>query len=438
MTHQLLKQLKANHAAGHFHEPAGDDDLTAEQLPVRLLAFYLPQFHPTAENDGWWGTGFTEWTNVTKALPRFRGHYQPRLPADMGFYDLRLAGVLDQQARLARRHGIHGFCFYYYWFGGRRILERPLELLLAHSEIDLPFCVSWANENWTRTWDGGSSQVLLAQQHSAEDDVAFIDSLLPAFRDPRYIRVDGRPLLLVYRPSLLPDARATVARWRERLIAAGIGDPFVVMTRNFDVGDPRPFGMDAAAEFPPHNCPVHQRKPIFLLDPEFRGDAVEYEDVVAHFLAAPAADYPVFRGVMPSWDNIARRPTRGRAFRGATPPAYGEWLAATCRRTIAEHRPEERFVFVNAWNEWGEGAYLEPDRHNGHAYLRTTARVLRTARAEQAEEGNHSLTRSAPRPAPPRVSVRVRAARVLQQQHANAHNAVQRLLSRTRLGTTPT
>ena len=182
---------------------------------IRPIAFYLPQFHPTPENDEWWGKGFTEWTNVTKARPLFPGHYQPQLPADMGFYDLRLPEAREAQAALAREYGIHGFCYYHYWFNGRRILERPFNEVLASGKPDFPFCLCWANENWTRVWDGGEKNVLLEQKYSHEDDLAHIESLIPAFRDERYIRIDGKPLFLVYRTGLLPNPARTAEIWRE-------------------------------------------------------------------------------------------------------------------------------------------------------------------------------------------------------------------------------
>src|SRR6266478_229140 len=190
-------------------------------MKIRPIAFYLPQYHTIPENDIWWGKGFTEWTNVVKARPQFKGHYQPHLPGELGFYDLRLEEVRQRQAALAREYGLYGFCYYHYWFNGRRILERPFKEVLASGKPDFPFCLCWANENWTRVWDGGGQDVLLQQHYSAEDDRQHIRWLANAFRDPRYIRIGGRPLFLVYRTELLPDPARTAAIWRNEVAKAG-------------------------------------------------------------------------------------------------------------------------------------------------------------------------------------------------------------------------
>lgn len=219
---------------------------------AKLIAFYLPQYHPIPENSAWWGTGFTEWKNVSKALPLFKGHYQPHLPADLGFYDLRLPEARIAQADLAREYGIHGFCYYHYWFNGRRILERPFNEVLASGSPDFPFCLCWANENWTRTWDGGSADILLQQDYSDEDDRNHIRSLLPALADSRYIRVDGKPLILIYRTELLPNPERTSDIWRSESYTAGIGELYLARVESFTSGiEPASIGFDAAVEFAP-------------------------------------------------------------------------------------------------------------------------------------------------------------------------------------------
>lgn len=376
---RLLEQLHANAGPGEFYrhdDPAAGPPADAK---VRLIAYYLPQFHPIPENDLWWGKGFTEWTNVTKAVPRFVGHYQPRLPGELGFYDLRSPDVIRRQAALARKYGIYGFCVHYYWFGGRRLLETPLNLLLENKDIDINFCLCWANENWTRRWDGQEHEILIAQSHSPEDDIMFARSLEPMFQDPRYIRIEGRPLLVVYRPALLPDPLATARRWRQHFARAGLGNPYLTMAQTWGDEDPRPYGFDAAVEFPPHKLWDAQRlnSDVEMLDPGFEGSVHAYDDLMKRAMAAPApGGYKLFPGVCPGWDNEARRPGKGTAFAFSTPERYGAWLAHACRRVLNEFKPEERLVFINAWNEWAEGAYLEPDRHFGFAYLDETASVL--------------------------------------------------------------
>lgn len=346
---------------------------------VRLIAFYLPQFHSIPENDSWWGKGFTEWNSVTRGLPRFVGHYQPRIPRDLGFYDLSLHGPLERQVELARSSGIEGFCFYFYWFDGRRLLERPLENFLNAREIDFPYCVMWANENWTRTWDGLEKDVLIAQTYKEDDEAALLDEFADLFADRRYIRIGDRPLLIVYRPGLIPNARATIAGWRQYLLREHDATPFICMVQGFGDEDPLEFGLDGAVEFPPHKLATNlerANKSVRVVDSGFAGNVHRYDDLVARALAVEPPKFPLIRTVVPSWDNEARRPGRGTTFSGSTPAKYEDWL----RRSIAFARKHpvngESMVFVNAWNEWGEGAYLEPDVHFGSAYLNATARAV--------------------------------------------------------------
>lgn len=346
-----------------------------EQAP-KLIAFYLPQFHPIPENDEWWGRGFTEWRNVVRGTPAYDGHHQPHLPADLGFYDLRVPEVRDRQADLARQYGVHGFCYYYYWFGGRRLLERPLLEVVQSGRPDFPFCICWANENWTRRWDGRDSEVLIGQHHSSAEDEAFILDLIPILSDPRYIRVDGKPLILVYRLALFPDPAQTARTWRRVAAEHGIAGLQLCAVHTSWFGDPRIYGFDAAAEFPPHTVAElpDVRSRLQGVHPGFQGRVVDYQLAMDHYLARPPVDYPLYRTVMARWDNSARRGENALIFHNATPALYRLWLGQLIRQ--ARHTPGREFVFINAWNEWAEGAHLEPDVLAGHSYLEVTRQAL--------------------------------------------------------------
>ncbi|WP_295630854.1 glycoside hydrolase family 99-like domain-containing protein [Novosphingobium sp.] len=383
-----------------------------ESHRVRAIAYYLPQFHTIPENDDWWGAGFTEWRSVTKALPRFAGHYQPRLPADLGFYDLSDVETIRKQADLAARGGIYGFCIHDYWFGGDRLLETPLELILANRDIPLRFCLNWANENWTRTWDGLDQQVLKAQAHSSEDDLAYAAHLLRCFADPRYIRVDGRPLVMLYRPGILPDGKATVARWRDFIRAAGEADPYVIMPQARGDNDPGTYGMDAVAGFPPHKISGHLENisaELAVYDPAFIGAVHDYAEAARTEEAMREPGMKLFPGVCLGWDNDARRPGRGVTFAGATPQLYGDWLHSAGTHALGLGSRDEAMVFINAWNEWGEGTYLEPDLHFGHAFLAETRRVIDALNAgTRRAAGNGASTTAALRSSRRKLFNRVR------------------------------
>lgn len=360
-------------------------------MNVRAIAFYLPQFHPIPENDNWWGKGFTEWTNVAKARPRFSGHYQPHLPADLGFYDLRLPEAREAQARLAREHGIYGFCYYHYWFNGRRILERPVDEIVASGKPDFPFCLCWANENWTRRWDGENEKVLLRQIYSPEDDVAHIRALARYFKDPRYIRVEGKPLLLIYRVANLPDPAGTVRRWRTELERLGFPGVYLCNVESVSKDRvPRSIGFDAAVEFAPDSStlppPQRRSRPwcwarkLRLSNRAFAENYIaDYAETMRYMLSkSPPIDYLRFHGVTPSWDNSARVKKGAVILNGATPELYGQWLREIVERT--RHRaPQQQLIFINAWNEWAEGNHLEPCQRWGRAYLEETARALAPA-----------------------------------------------------------
>ena len=370
--------------------PITEEDAGITESQVKLIAFYLPQFHPIPENDEWWGKGFTEWTNVARATPQFVGHYQPRLPGELGFYDLRVIEVQRRQVELAKKYGIFGFCFHYYWFGGKRLLDLPLKQFLDTPRVDFPFCLCWANENWTRRWDGLDNEVLVAQAHSPEDDLAFMESIEPALRDGRYIRVNGRPLLVVYRPSLLPNPRETTQRWRDYCATKKLGDLYLAAPQAFETVDPTSLGFDAALEFPPHK--LAQGAPVLngqmeIVNPDYQGSILDYFYLVESAKKVRRGTFTLFRGVCPSWDNEARKPGRGITYQNSTPDLYQNWLAEACRYAASEPDRDKRLVFINAWNEWSEGAYLEPDRRYGYAYLQATANALERFAKSKDQKG---------------------------------------------------
>lgn len=344
---------------------------TPNSLP-RLIAFYLTQFHPIPENDRWWGKGFTEWTNVTKAAPLFDGHYQPHLPADFGFYDLRVPATRHDQIRTAKAYGIDGFCYHYYWFSGTRLLNQPLDDMLADSASDMPFCLCWANENWTRRWDAAEHEILIAQRYFSDDDLEFIKSIQPFFTDSRYIRLEGRPFLIVYRPQHLPDAKKTAVVWRDYCRSVGIGEIHLCAALTHGNEDYAQFGFDSGVEFPPHNAKCANAASGVPFHASFRGFVAEYAEIATSYLSRHYTGTNVFRSVFPSWDNTARTGNRATMVLGASPDNYGYWLAECISRTRADFPGQDRLVFINAWNEWAEGCHLEPDRRYGHAFLEAT------------------------------------------------------------------
>jgi 2-polyprenyl-3-methyl-5-hydroxy-6-metoxy-1,4-benzoquinol methylase len=365
---------------------------------VRAVAFYLPQFHPIPENDAWWGTGFTEWSNVTRAQPIWPGHYQPRLPADLGFYDLRLPEVRENQAALAKANGISAFCYHHYWFSGRRLLNRPFDEVLESGAPDLPFALCWANESWSRVWDGDHS-VLVEQNYEGDELRRHAAWLAKPFTDPRYLRVDDRPVFVIYRVSHLPDPRRYVEAFRAACIAESGVDPYLVQAVTHDLNKrPAQTGVDAEVEFPPHRLGDKVRPHP---DPRLAAGShqrYEYEDVTAGCLERLDVPWVRHPCVVPSWDNTARRKVRATLMHGANPEAYEKWLLAAAEHE-ARRRPDNGLVFVNAWNEWAEGAYLEPDQRFGRGYLEATRRVFGSAATPVTSETKTAKTATGPVPA---------------------------------------
>lgn len=371
---------------------------TTVSLP-RSFAFYLPQFHPVAENNYGHRPGFTEWDNVIRAKPLFKGHYQPRLPGELGYYDLRSSDVLEEQLSLARNHGLSGFCFYYYYFHGKKLLYKPIQNYLK-SGIDAPFLFLWANENWTRRWDGGDNEVLISQGHSNEDDLAFIRELLPTFSDPRYVKIDGKPVLLVYKSHLFPDILKSTEAWRFEASRHGFPDLFLVTADDWrpDPVHPRELGFDASYEIPSNIIPddvLATGIETLELRDDFTGRIVDYRKFASFHMGRPFPDYKRFRTVMAPWDNTPRYASRAIVHINSDNDAFRNWLGAALLDTSRRYAPEEQLLFVHSWNEWCEGTYLEPDGRTGRRLLEdlksATTEVQQVLELNCSGDSAHSL-----------------------------------------------
>lgn len=348
---------------------------------IKVLSYYLPQFHPTPENDEWHGEGFTEWTKVGAAQPLFKNHHQQHIPhSDIGYYLLDSAETLRVQAEQMRKAGVHGQVFYHYWFSGKLILENPAKMLLAAPDVDMPYCFCWANENWTRRWDGNEREILLGQTYSAQDARDFIQYLIPYFRDPRYIRVDGRPMLLVYRPSSIPDSKLYIDVWAEECKKNGLPAPYVTAVLTRGATNPDDFGMDAGTERVLHDWTggsVENIKSSLTPYRPINGSVLNYDEVADFYTEqTDVPDFTYFRCLVPQWDNTARYGSEALLLHASTPRKFQSWmenLVQYSQRTLPEDR---RFIIVNAWNEWAEGAHLEPDSRYGYSYLNSVGRAL--------------------------------------------------------------
>ena len=343
-----------------------------KDLFTKLIAFYLPQYHRIPENSEWWSPGFTEWTNVVKGQPNYNGHYQPHLPRELGFYDLSNVEIMREQAEIAKLYGINAFCFYYYWFSGETLLKKPIDNFL-NSNIDFEYCLCWANENWTRTWDGDTKSILIEQKYLDTDPKDFIQSLLPYFHDTRYIRVDGKPMLVVYRAKDIQNASQVFSIWRNVVVAHGFAGLHISVVDFYDISHPNEVDADALIEFPPHKFNSPQSVPDqmpSITNENFKGAIVDYAKVIAQSANRQQPDFTLYRGIVPSWDNTARRQDTPTILHGSSPDLFKAWLSYLRAYNRATFKDKvDSFIFINAWNEWGEGCHLEPDHKWGLSYL---------------------------------------------------------------------
>jgi lipopolysaccharide biosynthesis protein len=353
-------------------------------MNTKIIALFLPQFHTIPENEKWWGKGFTEWTNVRKARSLFRGHEQPRVPLDDNYYDLSNVSTLRNQAKLAKEYGVYGFCFYHYWFaGGKMLLEKPAEMLLENTDINMPFCFSWANEPWTRTWDGKAHQVLMSQNYGGEEDWRkHFNYLLPFFKDERYIKENNSPMFVIYKPHSIKCAKEMMELWNELAVEAGFSGIHFVETLRGGGVDRRKLPFKAHMEFEPVRTNFHQswavlnykrvrRRVLKLINAVFHTSIMlnkpfEFAEVALRSLALESPEH-TYGGVFVGWDNTARRGVASTIVMPPTKEEFKSYLRKKAQQTEEEYH--ENYVFINAWNEWCEGAYLEPDTVHRYAYL---------------------------------------------------------------------
>lgn len=353
---------------------------------ARIIAFYLPQYHPIPENDQWWGKGFTEWTNTGKAKPLFHGHYQPHVPADLGYYDLRVPETRSAQAEMAREHGVEAFCYYHYWFAGKRILERPLQEVLQSGQPDFPFCICWANQTWSGIWHGNPGRILIEQTYPGEaDHRAHFQKLLPLLSDKRYLKVDGKPLIVIYRPGEIPDLAGFIRLWKQLATQSGLAGLHMVATiHGKQPWDYRQHGFDAAVMqyLPPlrRNTYVSWRQPFKRLSRLYqektgRPTIHRYGEVMLEMLPDAGSGSGTYPCLIPNWDNTPRSNSNGLVLHGSTPELFRKQLTTSLQRL--RNVPEDHaIIFVKSWNEWAEGNHLEPDLKFGKAYLEVIRQEL--------------------------------------------------------------
>lgn len=366
----------------------------------KIITFYLPQYHTIPENDKWWGDGFTDWNNVKKGFPRFKGHYQPHVPSELGYYDLTNENTRIAQAELAKEYGISAFCYYHYWFNEKMLLEKPLNEVLNTGKPDFPFCICWANENWTRRWDGLDNEVLIQQNYEEYDPIIHMEWLLKVFSDKRYVRIDGRPLYLIYNPCDIPDLRDKIVLWRELAKENGFPDIYICSVKSihnkFNENILIALGFDALVDFIPNrdlenyrNNTIFQKLWFYkLLNKIIQMSGLtkkirklpltnlyDYRKIASDSMADYEYKQKTFPCVIPSWDNSARK-RNSTVIHNEDTGLYEKWLENSCNK-VMKNSPDEQIVFINAWNEWAEGCHLEPDLKNGRKFLESTLKVLK-------------------------------------------------------------
>ena len=342
-----------------------------------LIAYFLTQYSPDNHNDEWWGRGTTEWNNVSKAVPQFVGHRQPNLPGELGFYDLRIKENMMRQIEIAQNYGVDVFNFYYYWFAGERILEKPLNMFLEDKSLKMPFMFCWANENWTKRFSGTDEGILIGMENSEENYRQFIHEVIPYFSDERYFNVQGKIALQIYRPELIPNVEEIIAYWRKETIVACGKDLYLFACQSKSGFAWCAKGFDAENEWMQGSIRMQAKEitgHIKKINKSFAGEIFDYEDMVLNkkYVIKRNLGRKVYPAIMPSWDNTARRNNRGTIWHNSRPDLYKQWLKDLIQSVNSRKELDMPIIFVNAWNEWGEGAYLEPDREYGFAYLQAT------------------------------------------------------------------
>lgn len=350
----------------------------------KVIAFYLPQYHPIPENDVWWGKGFTEWTNTAKAKSLFKGHIQPNVPADLGFYDLRVPETRIAQAEMAKKYGIEAFCYYHYWFAGQRIIERPFNEVLELGKPDFPFCLCWANQTWTGIWHGAPNRILIEQTYPGMDDhKKHFYTLLKAFNDERYLKVDGKPIFLIYRPTELPDIQKVMDYWRELAIKEGLPGLHLVGVSHFEDWNPAEYGLDAVVDqrLQGKNKHISNAFPLLKLQ-ALLGKKLptiyNYKEIINTLVRTEMPAFESYPCVIPNWDNTPRSGTNGVVFKNVTPALFQQQLERAVER-IKPLPDNRKFIFLKAWNEWAEGNYVEPDLKNGDKTLQVIRKVITTS-----------------------------------------------------------